>query len=135
MFMRMRIALRKSCRRLKRDREGSVVSTFALSLIPVVGLVGAAVDYSSANNARTNLQVALDAALIAGAKDGSTNWTTAALNSFNANFNTKLASNVNPTFQLTSARAYMGHVTATVPSNFLGVLGMASINIGVSGTA
>jgi len=112
-----------------------VAATFALAVIPVVGLVGAAVDYSAANNARTNLQIALDAALLAGAKDGSANWTTAALNSFNANLNAKLATNVNPTFQLTSTRAYTGRVTATVASNFLGVLGIAGINIGVSGTA
>jgi Flp pilus assembly protein TadG len=131
----MRIALRKSYRELKGNREGSVAATFALSLVPLVGLVGAAVDYSSANNARTNLQGALDAALLAGAKDGSANWTTAALNSFNANFNTKLASNVNPTFELTSTRAYMGRVTATVPSNFLGVLGVSGINISANGTA
>jgi Flp pilus assembly protein TadG len=135
MFARLRIALRKSCRELKQDREGSVAATFALSLVPLVGLVGAAVDYSSANNARTNLQVALDAALIAGAKDGTADWTTAALNSFNANLNAKLATNVSPTFQLTSSRAYTGRVTATVASHFLGVLGVSGINIGVSGTA
>jgi Flp pilus assembly protein TadG len=135
MFARLRIALGKSCRQFKRDREGSIAATFALALIPVVGLVGAAVDYSSANNARTSLQGALDAALLAGAKDGTADWTTAALNTFNANLNTKLASNVQPTFQLTSKRAYAGSVTATVPSNFLGVLGVSGINIGVSGTA
>jgi Flp pilus assembly protein TadG len=112
-----------------------VAATFALALIPVVGLVGAAIDYSTANNARTNLQVALDAALLAGAKDGSANWTTTALNVFNANLNAKLASNVTPTFQLTSTRAYTGRVTAKASSNFLGVLGVSGINIGVSGTA
>ena len=89
-----------------------MAATFALALIPLVGLVGAAVDYSAANSARTNLQVALDAALLAGAKDGSTNWATTALNTFNANLNAKLATNVNPTFQLTSTRAYTGTVTA-----------------------
>jgi len=135
MFARLRVALRKSCRQLKHDREGSVAATFALALVPVVGLVGAAVDYSAANNARTNLQVALDAALIAGAKDVTADWTTAALNTFNANLNAKLASNVTPTFQLTSKRAYAGSVTATVASHFLGVLGVSGINIGVSGTA
>jgi Flp pilus assembly protein TadG len=135
MFARMRLTLRKSCRALRRDREGSVAATFALSLVPLVGLVGAAVDYSSANNARTSLQGALDAALIAGAKDGTADWATAALNAFNANLNAKLATNVSPTFQLTSSRAYAGHVTATVASHFLGVLGVSGINVGVSGTA
>ena len=64
-----------------------MVSIFALSLIPLVGLVGAAVDYSAANNARTSLQVSLDAALLAGAKDGTTSWAVTALNVFNANLN------------------------------------------------
>lgn len=135
MFRRMLLALGQSCLHLKRDHEGSVAATFALALIPLVGLVGAAVDYSAANSARTNLQVALDAALLAGAKDGSANWTTTALNTFNANLNAKLATNVNPTFQLTSTRAYTGSVHATMPSNFLGVLGVSGIAIGVTGTA
>lgn len=134
MLGRMWLDLRQSCLDLKRDREGSVAATFALALIPMVGLVGAAVDYSSANSARASLQAALDAALIAGAKDGSANWTTAALNVFNANLKAKLAINVNPTLQLTSTRAYTGRVTATVPSNFLGVLGVSGIDIGVNGT-
>src|SRR3954451_7659746 len=135
MFTRICAAMLKSGSALRSHREGSVVSTFALSLVPVVGLVGAAVDYSTANNARTSLQVSLDAALIAGAKDGSANWASTALNAFNANLNPKGATNVNPTFQLTSARAYTGTVTATVPSHFLGVLGVSGITISASGTA
>jgi Flp pilus assembly protein TadG len=135
MFTRICAAYRKSISALRSNREGSVVTTFALALIPVVGLVGAAVDYSAANNARTSLQVALDAALIAGAKDGSADWATTALNTFNANLTAKLAANVTPTFQLTSTRAYSGRVTATVQSHFLGVLGVSGINIGAKGTA
>src|SRR6476659_2148579 len=134
MFTRIRVALGKFCE-FKRNSEGSIVSTFALSLVPVVGLVGAAVDYTAASNARTGLQIALDAALIAGAKDGSADWATTALNSFNANFNNNLATNVSPTFQLTSKRSYSGRVTARVPSNFLGVLGVSGINIAANGQA
>ena len=63
MLRHMLLGVRQSYLHLKRDREGSVAATFALALIPLVGLVGAAVDYSAANSARTNLQVALDAAL------------------------------------------------------------------------
>jgi Flp pilus assembly protein TadG len=135
MLTRNRVSLRKLFVEFKRSSKGSVASIFALSLIPIVGLVGTAVDYSAANNARTNLQISLDAALLAGAKDGSANWTTAALNTFNANVNPKFASNVSANFQLTSTRAYTGSVTATVPSNFLGVLGVSNFNIGVTGTA
>ena len=74
MFIRIRTSLQKSCSEFQRDSEGSVASIFALSLVPLVGLVGAAVDYSAANRARTSLQAGLDAALLAGAKDGSTSW-------------------------------------------------------------
>jgi Flp pilus assembly protein TadG len=42
-------------------RRGNVTITFALALIPMVGAVAAAVDYSRANSARTSMQAALDA--------------------------------------------------------------------------
>ena len=134
MFMRMRTSLQKSWSEFKRDSEGSVASIFALSLVPLVGLVGAAVDYSAANRARTSLQAGLDAALLAGAKDGSTSWAATALNSFNSNVKANAATAINPVFQLTSTRAYTGTVTATVPSSFLNVLGVSGINVRVSGT-
>src|SRR5689334_25122513 len=63
---------------------GTVAPLFALSLIPIVGLAGAAIDYSRANGVAAKLQAALDGAVIAGARDGSTNWTSTALASFNA---------------------------------------------------
>src|SRR5436190_506598 len=135
MFPRIRVALRELCSEFKHKSEGSVVSTFALSLVPVFGLVGAAVDYSGANNARTSMQSALDAALIAGAKDGSDTWATTALNSFNANLNAKGATGFTPTLQLTSTRSYKGTVTATYPSHFLGVLGISGIDVKATGMA
>ena len=135
MFIRTRNSLQKSCSEFKRDSEGSVASIFALALVPLLGLVGAAVDYSAANGVRTRLQASLDAALLAGAKDGSTSWATTALNSFNANLKPGAATAINPTFQLTSTRAYAGTVTATVPSSFLGVLGVSGLNVRVTGTA
>src|SRR2546421_11327595 len=128
MFTRTRIALLKSRSEFKGNSKGSVVSTFALALVPVVGLVGAAIDYSQANNARTTLQARLDAALIAGARDGSTSWAATALNTFNAGLASKGATDINPVFQLTSTRAYSGTVTAKMPSNFLGVLGASNID-------
>jgi hypothetical protein len=47
--------------------------------------VGAAIDYSSANKIRSSMQVALDSAMLAGAKDGSSNWAQVALDVFSAN--------------------------------------------------
>lgn len=49
-------------------RKGNVAILFALSLIPLVGATGAAVDYSMANSARTSMQKALDSTALALAK-------------------------------------------------------------------
>ena len=45
---------------------------FALAIIPVIGLVGAAVDYSRANSLRTAVQSALDATALAMARSAPT---------------------------------------------------------------
>jgi hypothetical protein len=58
-----------SCRRLRFFQHlkrfltasgANVATTFALTLVPVTGFVGAAVDYSRANSARTAMQAAVD---------------------------------------------------------------------------
>ena len=48
-------------RRFWSDEKGSMIVMFAVSLIPVLALMGAAIDYSRANLARTKMQGALDA--------------------------------------------------------------------------
>ena len=47
-----------------RDRSGNVAVTFSLALLPLMGLAGAALDYSRANRERDALQVVTDAAAI-----------------------------------------------------------------------
>ena len=53
--------LSRRARALCSDRSGNTTIIFALAVIPIFGSVGAAVDYSRANNARTAMQAALDA--------------------------------------------------------------------------
>jgi hypothetical protein len=50
--------LRARWRNFTAARGGNVVLTFALSAIPIFGLVGAAVDYSRANSAKAAMQAA-----------------------------------------------------------------------------
>jgi Flp pilus assembly protein TadG len=40
--------------------DGNIAVIFAIALIPILGFVGAAVDYSRASAARTSMQAALD---------------------------------------------------------------------------
>lgn len=50
------------------DHKGNVAIMFALAVVPVVGAMGAALDYSLANSYRTDMQKALDAAALAVSK-------------------------------------------------------------------
>jgi Flp pilus assembly protein TadG len=52
-------------RRFWSDRKGNVAVVFALAVIPVIGGLGAAIDYSLANSYRTDMQKALDSTALA----------------------------------------------------------------------
>ena len=61
--------LRHALRSFRSASGGNVVITFALATVPIIGLVGAAVDYSRASSARVALQSALDSAALMLSKD------------------------------------------------------------------
>jgi hypothetical protein len=55
--------LKKFCRTLagfRTARGGNIAITFALATLPIIGFVGAAVDYSRANSVKAAMQTALD---------------------------------------------------------------------------
>ncbi len=52
------------CRRFAADRTGAIAVVFALTLVPMLMAVGAAVDYSRAASLRSDLQAAADAAAL-----------------------------------------------------------------------
>lgn len=58
-------ALAAASRRLLRDRRGAVAPMFAMLLLPLLGLVGGAVDYTLASGRKVRLQNAVDAATLA----------------------------------------------------------------------
>ena len=99
--------LRRHASAVHADRSGQVAVIFAIAAIPVFGLVGAAVDYSRANAARTAMQVALDAAALTVAKDAAnlTNGQVqiAAKKYFNAQFNRPDVKQLNLTFSMVSS--------------------------------
>ncbi|MEA2995752.1 MAG: hypothetical protein QOG74_1301, partial [Alphaproteobacteria bacterium] len=122
MLDRLIAALRRPAARFGLDEGASVVPIFTLALIPIVGLVGSAIDYSRAGGLRQSLQVALDTAILAGARDGTSNWPVVALDSFNANIPAKVQSalpGLAPSFS-TNGTTYSGAVTASVPTSFMG---------------
>ncbi|MBN8966852.1 MAG: VWA domain-containing protein [Rhizobiales bacterium] len=62
-------SIRKIGARFRNDERGNIAVIFAFSLLPILGLVGAAVDYTRLNTARTQLQSALDSAALMISKD------------------------------------------------------------------
>src|SRR4051812_32286135 len=85
-------------RTFARNNDGGVLPIFTVALLPVVGFIGAAVDYSRANDVRSAMQATLDIALLAGARDGTTNWANVAADVFSANVKSKGASVATPVF-------------------------------------
>jgi Flp pilus assembly protein TadG len=123
-----------------RARRGNVAPTFAIAIIPVIGLTGAAVDYSSANGARTDMQAALDTTALALSKDAA-NLTQMQLSEkatgyFNANFNNAAAKNVTvtPTYTSPQSGSFVLTVSAngTVDQRFTAVFGQNSLPISAS---
>src|ERR1051325_10570903 len=53
--------IRRRARELRAANAANVTITFALATIPMVGFVGAAVDYSRANSVKSAMQSAADA--------------------------------------------------------------------------
>jgi Flp pilus assembly protein TadG len=112
-------SVRKLARDLRACERGNVMVTFALATIPVIGGVGAAVDYSRANSAKTSLQAAVDSAALILSKDAQT-LSTAQLQAraealVKANFNraevTSLS--VSGTFTETAPGSYQLNLSAT----------------------
>lgn len=60
--------LKSLSRRFSRDERGAVALIFGLTLVPMLGLAGAAVDYGRASQLRTKMAVASDAAVLAAVK-------------------------------------------------------------------
>src|SRR5947209_4936312 len=135
MFARVSSIIGSTGRRLRQNADGSIATTFALALIPMVGLVGAAVDYARANNIKTGLQAALDSAILAGARDNTANWTNVALNVFNGTFQPKGSSTDTPSFALNANGTFTASVNGIVPTAFMGVFGVSAMNINASATA
>ena len=83
--------------RFHQRSEGSVLPLFALAAFPILGLMGASIDYGRAADVRAKLQAALDSAVLAGARDGTAHWDQVALNVFDASADGLVAT---PTFVL-----------------------------------
>src|SRR3569833_4093058 len=77
-FRSMLSTIQRQVGRFSRAKGGNVAITSAIGTFPVIGGVGAAVDYSHANSVKVALQAALDSTALMLSKEAS-NDTSAAL--------------------------------------------------------
>ncbi len=129
------VAFKHLVRRFIRQTKAAVLPTFTLTLIPIMAAIGAALDYSRANNLRSELQAALDSAVLAGAHDDTANWASVAANVFNGTFQPKIGSAGSPTFTLNADGTFSGNVSGAVPTSVLGVMGVSTIPVNASSVA
>ena len=130
-----RFTIRNFVAFLTREDGASILPTFAIALVPLVGAVGASVDYSQANQVRSSLQSTLDAAILAAVRDGTSGWNSTAKNFFSANLQVQGISVPSPSFTKADNGKVSGSVSAVVPTTFLGVLGVSSVPVTVNSSA
>jgi Flp pilus assembly protein TadG len=122
------------------DKAGNAAVTFALLLVPMVGAVGAAVDYSQANSMKTSMQAAADATALSLVSQAgtltSTQLSTTASSYFLANFNRPQAKNVSvgASYDSTTATLTISASAATTTS-FLGTMGFKTVALSATSSA
>jgi Flp pilus assembly protein TadG len=132
--------LRRAVEKLARANNGNVLTIFALTLVPLMGFVGAAVDYSRANSDKAAMQAAVDATALWLSKNAAT-MTSSQINQnatdhFNAVFTRKDVMNLVVTPNYTSSGGTQLVITASgaVPTKFMGIMGKSSLDVNVSST-
>jgi Flp pilus assembly protein TadG len=139
----MMIAWSKFTRQLRAfsaARRGNVAITFALTLIPIVGAAGAAIDFSRANAAKADLQGALDAAALMLSKEAATDsddkLQSNALKYFKANFNKPEANSITVSATYSSSdSSVVVNGSAAIPTDFMQIFGYSRVTINGSSTA
>jgi Flp pilus assembly protein TadG len=124
-----------------RNRKGGVAPMLAILAVPLIGAVGAAVDYSRANSTRTAMQAALDSTALLLSRDAQSMSTAVLASKASAYFNTMfhrpeaLDVQVTPHFSNPQEGSFVLKIdaSATVNTLFWRLLGQDQVNIGASG--
>ena len=116
----------------------NVTITFALATIPMVGFVGAAVDYSHANSVKAAMQAASDSTALMLSKDAATlsssGFQTKANDYFKALFTRPEATGlvISATYTTTNGSQVVVSASSNVKANFMGLMGVSTMKVAVS---
>jgi hypothetical protein len=124
------------------NSEGAVAVFAALTLVPVVAAVGAAVDLGRATSARAAMQAALDSSVLAMAKDSrrlaAADLSESAKDQFKALFQNGEVKNLQITASATATST--GYTTAmsakgTMKTRLMSIVGISAVEVAVDATA
>jgi Flp pilus assembly protein TadG len=123
--------------RFLKDRDGGAAPFLALSLIPLMGFTGAAIDYARANATKVAIQAALDSTGLILSKNASTmaagDLAASATQIFNAQFNRPEVQHVaiTHTFSAPQQGSFSLKLTgtATVPTRFATLIGTSELTV------
>ena len=132
-------------RRFFKQDRGNVAVIFALAAIPIISFVGAAIDYTRANAARSSMQAALDSTALMLSKDlsmgtiSSSQVNTRASDYFYALYNNKDAQNVSITGAYTPASGTSPNKiqlsgSGNIITDFMRVAGFPTMNFNTAST-
>ncbi len=140
MVRETRAWIAESVRRFVAARGGNVAIIFALSSLPIVGLIGASVDYSRANATKADLQAALDATALMVSKQAASQSAeqlqTSAESYFNAIFKhpETQGTKITASYSNTGGSSVTVNGETIIPSDFVALIGIPQLHINSSST-
>ncbi len=120
--------------------DGNIAVIFALAVLPILTLIGAAIDYSQASMVKTNLQAAIDSTALMVSKTAATATTTelktSATSYFNAMFDRPEAQSatITTTYSTSGGSAVTVTGATSMKTSFMGIVGFPKIDISASST-
>jgi Flp pilus assembly protein TadG len=138
---------RNSIRHFSRDSRGNIAPIFAIALLPILGFVGAAVDYTRANAARSSMQAAMDSPVLMVSKDAAANptmssqqITEAVQRYFSSLYTDKTAFGVTVSATYTpstssAAATILASGQGAIKTDFMKVAGFPELSFGTSSTS
>jgi Flp pilus assembly protein TadG len=140
-------SIRSATRRFAGAKDGNVAVIFAIALLPVMAIVGAAIDYTRAASARSSMQAALDSTALMISRDAAANPSMSAsavealaTQYFKALYHNTDAVNVEVTASFTPNNSTNFGSTVnisgsgTVPTTFMKVVNIDTMDIGAKST-
>ena len=130
--------LRNRLQEFRQANAANVTITFAFATIPMIGFIGAAVDYSHGNAVKSQLQAAADSTALMLSKDASSltnsQLQTKANDYFKALYTRTDSTGltVNATYNSTNGSQVIVNANANVKTDFMGLMGISQLNVGVN---